>query len=172
MFFAVLVVSCCGCVVESTHGDTHTFYNALWASAACLGAGLVGTVGGWYLRPFSERFGWALMIAGVLAGLGGTPTLFLEKTTVSNDGFFVRSGMWGMSSYDVKYANTTSMELTKEITRGRRGSRSTHYYLVCSQKTGEEQKVPVKGACEEAFDLIMIGAAMHNVPFTDSTGEY
>jgi hypothetical protein len=167
---AVLVVACCGCVEHSTSGEIHTFYNALWASAACLGAGLVGTVGGWYLRPFSERFGWGLMIAGVLALLGGTPTLFFEKTTVSNEGFFVRSGLCGMSSYDVKFDNTANMQYVMEVTRSRRGGRNTHFYLICQPKAGDQQKVPISGVCKDAFDLIRTRAAEHNIPYQDSTG--
>lgn len=169
---AVVLVTCCGCVEHSTSGNTHTFYNALWATGACFVGGIVATIGGWYLRTVSERLGWALMIGGVLAFIGGTPTLFFEKTTVSDEGFFVRTGVWGMSSYDVKYADTMNMNLTKEITTGRRGSKNTHFYLVCSPKSGEAQKVPINGTFEEALEFVVIGAKARNIPIIDSTGGF
>jgi hypothetical protein len=172
LLLALLVVSCCGCVEKSTSGSTTTFYNALWATAACVFGGLAGGVAGWYLRAVSERLGWALMIGGVVLVLGVTPTVFFEKTTVREDGFFVRSGLWGTSSFDVKYAETAHIDLTMEVTRGRRGSRNTHYYLVCQQKSGEAKKIPMGGACKEAAPLILVGASAHGIMINDNMGGY
>lgn len=172
LLLALLVMTCCGCVERSTSGSVTTYYNALWATAACVLSGLAGGVAGWFLRAVSERLGWALMIGGVVLVIGVTPTVFFEKTTVRDDGFFVRSGLWGMSSYDVKYVDTRNIDLTMEVTRGRRGSRNTHYYLVCEQKAGEAKKVPMGGACKEAAPLILAGASAHGIMINNNVGDY
>src|SRR5262249_49104668 len=96
--YALAAAAClavfCGRVQHSISGNVHSFYNALWATAACVGGGLIAATGGWYLRPMSERLGWGLMAGGVIAVIM-SPTIFFEKTVVKDDGFFVRSGLWG-----------------------------------------------------------------------------
>ena len=172
LLFGVLLVSCCGCVEHVESGDTSKFYNALWATAACLFGGLAATAAGWFTRDWSERLGWALIIGGVVLVIGVTPTIFFENTTIRPDGFFVRSGIWGLSTYDVKYAETSNISVTMEETRGRRGRKNTNFYLVCSQKAGETKKVPLNGACEEGTELILVGAAASGVSVVNATGGY
>lgn len=172
LLLAMLLFTCCGCVEHAESDGVTKYYNAFWATCACFFGGLAAVAVGWFTRDWSERLGWSLIIGGVVFVIGVTPTIFFENTTIRPDGFFVRSGIWGLSTYDVKYAETSNISITMEETRGRRGRKNKNFYLVCSQKAGETKKVPLGGACEEGAELILLGAAASGVSVVNATGGY
>jgi hypothetical protein len=160
-----------GCVRESVGEAGKTFAYELYVPVLLFFGGIAAAVAGWYLR--GGRFGWVLMIGGVISTLGFAPSMFLDKVTVDDKHFTVRTGIWGLTNvHDVAYDNLTSVELTKEEKRGRRGRKSTSYYLLCHCKDGTSAKVPLNNqVCEAAAFDILTQIKDHNVPIGDATGE-
>lgn len=144
VFLVLLVICTTGCVKETVEGETHVFTNELWVPLTALGGGLVAVPVGWLLRQVISKLAWALMIVGGISVLVIAPGLFLDRAAYNNDEFSLRTGIWGMTAvHDLKFADLAQVRYTSEERRGRRGRRSTNYYLVCRTKNGEEHKIPL-----------------------------
>jgi hypothetical protein len=171
MGLLAVIATQAGCVRESVGEDGKTFTYELYVPALLFVGGIAAAVAGWYLR--SGRFGWVLMIGGVVSTLGFAPSMFLDKVTVDNNHFTIRTGIWGLTNVkDVAFDNLKTVVLTKEETRGRRGRTSTSYYLLCHCKDGTSPKVPLNNqVCDAAALDILTQIKDHNVPILDTTGE-
>ena len=94
----------------------------------------------------------------------GAPTYFLEKTTIRDDGFQVKTGVWGATVHDVKYDDISNVELTTEEVRTRRGGRRTKYYILLHMKSGGDIKLEATdGVGQEAGFLILERAKARGV---------
>jgi hypothetical protein len=97
----------------------------------------------------------------------------LESTTVDPDGFHVKTGIWGMTAeHQVRYDDLQNVHLTKEEGRGRRGRKTTKYYMVCRRKDGSQAKVPLGNSLvEKALIQIFTGMAAHHIDVVNEAGE-
>jgi hypothetical protein len=155
-----------GCVSERDSGTAKIYTIDLWVSALLLIIGLAAAPAGYFLREWSDRVAWGLMIVGPILALGVAPSLFLNKTTVAAEELNVRCGIWGTTGYHVKYDNLNSVRLTTEVTRGRRGRKNTNHYLVCDCKDGTSTKLPLSNDCvEQAAPHFLQLVQAKGVPF-------
>lgn len=169
---ALCLLTCTGCVEKTVSDGATTFTNASWVYGLIGLAGLtLAAIGGVAIRSNWWQGGITLLVGlGIL--IVGTPTYFLEKTTVREDGFHVQTGMFGGTTHDVKYDDIASMELTSEQVRTRRGGRRTKYYILLHMKSGGDIKLDASdGVSEEAALPILEGAKAHGVPLQGEVGE-
>jgi hypothetical protein len=149
-FAAILLAGLSGCVEETVNGTNHIYTHELWGTVSILLSGLAAIPAGWFLREKSNRLGWGLIIAGPIAVIFIAPSLFQERATVDDSGFTLRSGIWGMTVYDVKFAELQQIRITSEETRGRRGAKRTSYYFLCDHRVGPTVKVPLNNEVARA----------------------
>ena len=170
-FAALFVLLMSGCVNESTSGESQTFTYELWVPASVLIFGVVASVAGWFLRSSLGRFGWALLILGPLAALFGAPSLFLDRAVVDETRFTLRTGIWGMTSvHEVEYDELKRVSVISEEVRGRRGRKSTNYYLECQRNDGTKAKIPVNNKVgETAAPHFLKRVSELGVPVVDNT---
>jgi hypothetical protein len=100
--FACLLLIVAGCVQESTEHGERVFTLDLWLPLCTLLGGSGAVPLGLALRRFKarplERLGWVLLLGGPVAAIGFAPGLFLERVSISDKGFDVRSGIWGLTA--------------------------------------------------------------------------
>lgn len=139
---ALILITASGCVRESQSGTARTFKYQLWLPLSVLVGGIVAGPVGWFLRR--QRYGWAMLVLGPLATLFFAPTLFLERVTLDDNTYTVRSGIWGMTaSHQVDLSKLKYVAITTEENRGRRGRTTTSTYLICNNQDGSVQKLSV-----------------------------
>lgn len=170
-WFAPLVLCAAGCVSQSDEGGRQVFQYELWVPLVTVLGGLLAIPVGLVLRGRVARLGWGLLIAGPLLTLVFAPSLFRERVSVGQEGFEVRSGIWGLTAtHAIAFADVQEIRITSETTRSRSGRR-TSYYLNCDLKNGGSSKVSINNAVTEAAaDTILRQASAHRIPIHDATG--
>lgn len=140
LLLAMILATASGCVEESESGSTRVFKYQLWVPLSVLLIGVVAGPAGWLLRK--QRYGWFLLIAGPLAAIFFAPTLFLERVTLDDNTYSVRSGIWGMTAaHQVELSKLKQVTIQVEETRGRRGRKSKSTYLVCENQDSSITKL-------------------------------
>ena len=74
---ALALLAASGCIRESDEQGAHVIQFALWVPAAIFLGGIVAGAAGFFLRKHITRFGWGLLIAGPIIGLGIGPSMML-----------------------------------------------------------------------------------------------
>lgn len=163
----------CGCVQESDVNGERVFQYESWVPLSTLLAGLAATSAGWLLRKRTARLGWALIVVGLIAAIGFSPSLFRDRVSVSAKGFDVRTGIWGMTAtHSLAFNEIVAIRLTSETTKSRRGQNRTNYFLTCTTKAGGFRKVPVNNAVSKASaDAILQQAKSRGIPISDETAD-
>ena len=167
---ALTALAFTGCTTERVDGDTTVFTFAWWLPMLILVGGVVSLGAGVLLRE--NRYGWVLMIGGPIAALFFAPSLWSDKVTLNHDHFTQRTGLWFAPKFqDIRFADLTSIDLTAETRRTRRG-RSTSYYMLCHCKSGEDAKIPINDLMKrKAAASILAEAAAHGITINDLSGE-
>lgn len=169
---ALCLLTCTGCVDKTVSDGATTFTNASWVYGLIGLAGLaLAAIGGVAIRSNWWQGGITLLVGlGIL--IVGTPTYFMEKTTVRDDGFDINTGMFGGTVHNVKYDDISSIDLTSEVRRTRRGGRKTKYFMLLHMKSGGDLKLDAsEGVDVEASPLILEKAKAHGVPLQGELGE-
>lgn len=139
-----------GCVEESYIQGVRYFRYELWVSGALFFGGVVVATIGFLLRQWSAKFGWALLVLGGLSTIGMAPSIYLDEARLSEESYFNRTGIWGLTAvHEVKFESIKTIQLTTEISRGRRGRKKTNHYAICELKDGSELKLPLNNAINE-----------------------
>jgi hypothetical protein len=161
-----------GCIQESNGKGELVYQYEFWVPLAALAIGAVATPIGWILRERSARFGWSLVVLGPIAMVLVAPSLFCECAHVSEQGFHIRTGIWGLTSvHALQFADIKQIRVSSETTFGRRGRR-TSYYLHCDKKAGGSSKVSISNGVSEASALAILEQAdARGIPILDQTGE-
>lgn len=147
----MVLIGMSGCVRESSNGVTQTFSYEWWLPLLVFLGGLVAAPAGWFLRQWSTRLGWGLLIIGPLAAIFFAPSLFLERTVITDTTFSKRSGIWGCTaSNDISIGDLEQVSIISEQVRGRRGSKRTEYFLLCQEKGGKTEKVSINNDVSQA----------------------
>ncbi len=167
--FMLLPLLVTGCVQESDADGARVYTYEMWVPTSVLLLGLAAGPVGFAMRERSGRLGWGLMIAGPVAAFFFAPSLFRDRVVVANDGFHVRSGIWGLTAvHSVKFADLQRIRITSETSRTRRGGKRTNYYFVCERKDGSVSKVPVSGTISEAAsEQMLLHAIAYGVPIVN-----
>jgi hypothetical protein len=165
---AVLALLCLlmltGCVEKDVVEGATVVRNASWVYGLIGLAGVaLAIIGGVAIKSNWWQGGITLLVGlGIL--IIGTPTYLLEKTTVRDDGFEVKTGVFGGTVHVAKYADIDSMEIVSEEVRGRRGRKRTKYYLLLHMKSGGDVKLDASdGVDAEAVPLIVEKAMAQGV---------
>jgi hypothetical protein len=168
---AAVVLLQTGCVHEAVNGSAKTYTYQLYVPILLFFGGIAAAVGGFFLRQ--NRFGWVMMIGGPIAAIGFAPSMFMERITVDDQHFTVRGGIWGMTNvHDIRFAELQMVNITKEVTTGRRGRKNVSYYLLCNNKNGTSAKVPVNNdIAEAAAAAILAQFDAHKVTIVNTTGD-
>ena len=171
IFACLVLAALTGCVQKSANGSSHVFTYEIWVPLLVLMGGIVGAPAGWFVRHASARLGWGLLILAPIGAIFFAPSLFMEKVVVHDDALTVRSGIWGMTAnHDVKFDNVQMVRLTSEEVRGRRGRKTTNYYLVFVQKDGSQAKVSINNnVTEAAAPLILEKMDDREIPIINET---
>jgi hypothetical protein len=167
--FSGFTLTLAGCTREAQEGGTTIFTYALWVPGSILAAGVVAILVGVLIRKSVNRLGWGLIIVGPLAVFGFAPSLFRDSVAVNKDGFVQRTGFWfSQTVHEVAFDNVAHIELIAEEKVGRRGRRSTNYYLDCRLKNGSTERVPINDLMKQgANDKILGVARERNIPLVD-----
>ena len=171
-----------GCVSESVSGQRHEFAYSWWVSGELFVVGLVLTVGGavatftgWKFHTSKARGAWIVMILfGLIVTLGVAPSTFLYRVAVDQNGFSIRSGVWGQSIRSMKFASFAQIKLISKIRSRGRGGSSTNYFLGCEGKSGSVEELPLHDGVwsfvgTAALPLIKDNASKHGVAFVNET---
>lgn len=145
----LLLLSLTGCVKEKTDGDTIRITYEIWVWFSLFFGGIAISVVGWVLRRLSERFGWLMMLGGAAGALYFGPTTFLENASLSPTKFNLNTGFYASNHFEVTLDELQSATVIMEETRGKRGRKKKHYYLVCTEKNGKQNKLPLSNAIFE-----------------------
>ncbi|MEW5977630.1 MAG: hypothetical protein AB1898_17690 [Acidobacteriota bacterium] len=139
-----LGITLAGCVVEVRDGDTAVFTFATWVPGLVLSFGSVFCLAGLAIRRKSVLWGTGLAIAGLIVLLLLAPGSFLDRSTVSPSRFTLQTGFWfAPTTFDVPFADLSSIEVVAEEETDARGVTSKSRYLVCHHKSGASQKIPL-----------------------------
>ncbi|HQX51764.1 MAG TPA: hypothetical protein PLR25_17725 [Planctomycetaceae bacterium] len=171
---AMLIVcaALCGCVKrEATDSGVIVSYE-MWVGFAGVLGGIAATAFGWYLKSHSVR-GWIFLIMAFLGTVTFSPFGFVDHVTVTHDRLQARWGFWCFpSTYDIAFADVSSVSLSKKITSGRRGRKNVSYNLDFSKRDGSVVSMTATNSLmEEASEDIVAELDSHNIPFNDVTGE-
>lgn len=101
------------------------------------------------LRQSSERAAWLLMIGGAICAVFLGPNMFLENAKLTANKFSLSTGILAMNKMEVNLDEVYSASIIMEETRGRRGRKNKNYYLVCSEKNGNQTKLPMSNSLFE-----------------------
>lgn len=142
----VLFCALTGCVSEKTDGDTIRITYEIWVWFSLFFGGIAASFVGWVLRKFSDRLGWVLMLLGAAGALYFGPTTFLENASLTPTKFNLNTGFYASNHFEVTLDELQSAIVIMEETRGKRGRKNKHYYLVCTEKNGKQNKLPLSNA--------------------------
>jgi hypothetical protein len=159
-----------GCVNQTAEAGQTTWKFAWWLPTVVLLGGLIAAPVGWLWRS-KNNYGWVLLIGGPLAAAVFAPGLMADRVTVDDEHFTLRTGFWfAPTRHDIRFADVSRIDITSETRSGRRGRRTTSYYLVCHKTTGDSEKVPVGNLMEYAVGDILATADERGIPVQDMTG--
>lgn len=166
-----LVAVLAGCTNNRTEGSATIVTFEWWLPALIIVAGLVAIPVGLFVRKKSF-YGWILLIGGPIAAVVFGPGFALDKVTVTPEAFHLRTGFWFSPTVrEVKFADLSSVVITKTETRGRRGRKNVSYDLKCTKKSGGQEVIPLGTLMEEGGAEAFAKAAIASgVPIVDGTG--
>ena len=152
-----------GCVSKSASGDGVSIHFSWWVPIVILGGAVAAVPIGFLLRNLSSRLGWGLMIGGVICAVIA-PSFFFESVFVSDKGFDVHSGIFGMTANQkVEFGSLKSITVGTEMTTGRGARRIEVLYF--DAQSGPPSKLSLNNDVKiEARKEILPRAVKAGVP--------
>ena len=173
LVFAALMLLCvCGCVeTEETAGTFRATYS-WWVGTAAILGGLLLAIVGWLWKQTSFR-GWVLFIFALVGTIGFAPFGFVDHVTVTQERLQTKWGFWmAPTLHDIAFDDVAGVNLTKEITRGRRGREKVNYNLVFRMNNGEADELTATNSLmEAAIESIVERLGARGVAINNLTGE-
>ena len=156
-----------GCISESTSDSVDRVSYSWWVPVVILLAGFACVPFGLMFLRSSARLGWGLMIVCPLAALMFAPSMFFEQVSVTDSGYKVRSGIWGMTAnQEVNFGDASNLRIVEEMSTGRRRRAYNVFYF--DMKTGgEPARLPLNNDVKVAagpYIMRRAKAAGVNVP--------
>jgi hypothetical protein len=157
-----------GCVQESQVNGERVFQYELWVPLTALFAGVLAVPIGYALRENTPRLGWGLVLFAPMIALFFVPSLFRDRVVVSDRGFHVRTGIWGLTAvHSIDFSNIKQIQITSRLAVRRRGLR-TDYYLNCEKKSGGWTDVGMNNSVTRAsLEAILEAADANGIPVSD-----
>lgn len=170
--FSMMFLCLAGCTKKEDITDGIRVSYELWVGITAMLGGVVATVIGWFARTKGWR-GWLFFIIAVLGLTCFAPFPFVDHVTVTNQRISTQWGFWPIpTKHDFSLDDVTSVTMTKETSRSRRGGRRTSYYLNFRLNDGTTEKLTAGNKLmEEAADELVSQLAAHGIQITDQTGE-
>lgn len=145
-FAGVLAVVSClcltGCVSESQTGSGSTFKFQWWIPTLITVIALLLIVGGVLFTVRKKQGAWVAILVGIVGMLFG-PNMFFDRAVIDDDHFELSTGFFFSPTYfNIKWDNVANIHGSMEEKTGRRGRKSTSYYLNFNLKSGGSEKVP------------------------------
>lgn len=166
-WLVVAAAVCClsaGCVSESHDGDKTTFAMQWWGPVTLMLGSLAAGPAGFFLREFSTRVAFALMIAcpfGFLLGI----SMFTDYCEVDPAGFKGRMGFFGSKTYEGRFDDISDIKLVE-----RRSRRSSTVYLIYHTRDGKQHEFALGNEItKRAAPLILTFAQQKGIPISDGT---
>lgn len=171
VFAAGLLVALAGCTNTRTDGPATVVTFEWWVPALIIVAGLVAIPVGLFVRRKSF-YGWILLIGGPVAAAVFGPGFALDRVIVTPDVLTMRTGMWfDPTVREVRFADLSSVVITKTETRGRRGRKNISYDLKCTKKSGGQEVIPLGTLMEDGgAEAFAKAATASGVMIVDGTG--
>jgi hypothetical protein len=162
-----LVLACGGCVVQSTDGNVTTCHYAWWLPAGVLAGCIVAIPLGLVISRWSSRIGLGLVVAGPLAAIFFVPSLFFEQLKVNDEGFEVRSGIWGLTaSQSVRFDGTRQLRI---IQKRSSGPRPRDIDVLIFDQAGGEARLSLNNDVKiEAGPIILERATSRGIRIVDN----
>lgn len=89
--------------------------------------------------PYNKFAIFSMYVIGAVVGCAMSADFYTTWTTISADGFQVRTGLFhGLKEYDVKFADLSAMGLESVVVEGPKGP-SHCVYMVCRYKDGSKR---------------------------------
>jgi len=173
LVFAALILLCvCGCVDTDESAGTFRATYSWWVGTAAIIGGLALAIVGWLWKQTSFR-GWVLFIFALAGTIGLAPFGFVDQVTVTEERLQTKWGFWmAPTLHDIAFDDVAGVNLTKEITRGRRGRKDVKYNLVFRMKNGEADELTATNALmKAALESIAGRLADRGVFVNNLTGE-
>ena len=144
VFLFLLIMAMSGCVSVSEEVGTETFaYDPCVPPLLFLG-GLAAGLIGWKMRE--NRFGRLLIIVCPVAALFAAPSFYLNRTTVTDEGFKTIYGVWGSTEIEAKFDDITHAHLTA------RGKKNDHYWTF-RRRSAEDVELSIADSVTEEAAL-------------------
>ena len=146
----LLVLCVAGCVEESPGDGVTRFHYAWWVPGAVLLGGAAVVALGLLLRRRAQGAVWILFVGGPALAIFFAPSLYREEVRLTETGFNVRSGIWGMTARQgVDFGDVHRIRVVREFI-----SRRYTGVLICERRFGDARLVlnnDVKTAAAQAI---------------------
>jgi hypothetical protein len=145
-----------GCFERTVRDGTLTFSYAVWVPTLVVIAGLAAVAWGVVLMTVRKKRlnGAFVIVAGVAAAGGIAPMMYLDRTVVSQDGFYSRHGFWWSPTvHDIRYDDLKLVQVGVEEKMGRQG-KTYSYFFDCTSKSGKQERVPLGDIMRQALPEI------------------
>lgn len=137
-----ICLSLTGCVSESQSGSGSTFKFQWWIPTLITLVALLLIVGGVFFTVRKKQGAWVAILVGIFGMIFG-PNMFFDRAVVDDDHFELSTGFFFSPTYfNIKWDTVASVHGSMEERTGRRGRKSTSYYLNFNLKSGGTEKVP------------------------------
>lgn len=157
-----------GCVDESVSGNTTTYRFSLWIPTVVTLVGFVPVALGALIGLLWTRYGWLLVLPGLLYLVVLPPAIFLDRLVVSDTKFEQSTGFWFVpTQHFVSFGELSRIDIIEE----QRPNGSASYYLNCIKKNGSSERVPINDMMQPTpLNKILTTAQTARVPVIDTTG--
>jgi hypothetical protein len=167
-----LIATAAGCTREETQGDLKIWTYESWVGVVAILAGIAVTVGALALRK--SGFGaYVVAFFAIAFTVGFAPFGFVDYIKLDKEHVSTRWGFWFTPTiHEIRFDDVSRVDHTKEEKRGRRGRKSTSYYLVFTSRSGVQDKLGVGNSLMKAAkEEIVLALAAKGLEVNDLTGE-
>lgn len=168
--FCCLLLS--GCTRKYADGDATVAVYQTWVGLSAVAGGLIATGVAAALRSKSAQV-WVFLVIAALATVLFLPFGFVDYVRVTPDRLQTRWGIWLFPTvHDISFDEVRGLQLSKSISRGRRGRKNTNYNLDFQMADGRTESLSATNdLIEEAIDEIMTPLRERGIFLVDTTGE-
>lgn len=160
VFATVLLSTLAGCYTRTQSADKIEYTFAGWVGALVIVGGILMIPVGWFLKRWTERWGWGLMIMAPILLIIVAPAMFSDRVFIDRDHFEARYGFWfSPSTHSIRFADLREIRYV-----GVPGSRGrTNYQIHCITKNGGTEVVSAGDLVRNAVPDILNQAAQSGV---------
>lgn len=139
LLLAALTLCCfSGCYERIANGNESVYRFVWWLGPAVIVGGILGMPSGWYLRQWSPKLGFGLLVMAPLLLLVIAPAMYRDRVLIDDEHFEASYGFWfNPTVHNLRFDELREVQYVE--LRGRRGR--TNYELRCQSKSGQSSVV-------------------------------